>query len=201
MASSIISTTIDETYPVAGQDNDSQGFRDNFTIIKDNFAFAKSEIETLQDTTAKLNADNNFANNTQSRLNLKEFTIQSAQAQGGQPDLELPPELIPYNFTNGQFLKVIAQGRLNLRIDNWPTVNQYAEIVFALVGNGSAAHNVTISSSWTSPGNSTMFADATLAGNIVAVSTVTSTVKLVKAFTFNQGADVYLQSLGTYTEV
>ena len=25
---------IDQTYPVAGQDNDSQGFRDNFSNIK-----------------------------------------------------------------------------------------------------------------------------------------------------------------------
>ena len=34
MASSIVTTGIDATYPVAGQDNDSQGFRDNFSQIK-----------------------------------------------------------------------------------------------------------------------------------------------------------------------
>ena len=34
MASNIISSTIDDTYPVAGIDNDTQGFRDNFNIIK-----------------------------------------------------------------------------------------------------------------------------------------------------------------------
>ena len=48
MASSIIASTIDDTYPVAGQDNDSQGFRDNFNIIKTNFVEAKSNIEDLQ---------------------------------------------------------------------------------------------------------------------------------------------------------
>ena len=37
MASNITYTTIDEQFPVAGQDNDSQGFRDNFSIIKENF--------------------------------------------------------------------------------------------------------------------------------------------------------------------
>lgn len=193
MASSIISTTIDETFPVAGQDNDSQGFRDNFTIIKDNFAFAKSEIETLQDTTAKLNANNNFNNNTQSQLNLKQYTV---QLYDGNSAID-----VDYTFTNGQFVKFQAQGDLELTITGWPTVNQYAEIVFALVGNGSAAHDVTITSSWTAPGNSTMFADAVLASNVITVSTVTTTVKLVKAFTFNQGADVYLQSLGTFTEL
>ena len=31
--SNIDSTSIDATYPVAGQDNNSQGFRDNFNTI------------------------------------------------------------------------------------------------------------------------------------------------------------------------
>ena len=193
MASSIISTTIDETFPVAGQDNDSQGFRDNFTIIKDNFAFAKSEIEGLQDTTAKLNVNNGYNNNTQSQLNLKQYTVQLYEGNSAVD--------VDYTFANGHFVKFQAQGDLTLNITGWPTVNQYAEIVFALVGNGAAAHDVTITSSWTAPGNSTMFADAVLASNIVTVSTVTTTVKLVKAFTFNQGANVYLQSLGTFTEL
>lgn len=48
MTSSIDPTTIDGTYPVAGQDNDSQGFRDNFTNTQNNFAYAKSELEDLQ---------------------------------------------------------------------------------------------------------------------------------------------------------
>ena len=48
MASSINPNKIDTTYPVAGQDNDSQGFRDNFTNIKSNFQFAETEIDDLQ---------------------------------------------------------------------------------------------------------------------------------------------------------
>ena len=48
MTSQINYTGIDNAYPVAGQDNDSQGFRDNFTVIKNNFNYSKSEIEDLQ---------------------------------------------------------------------------------------------------------------------------------------------------------
>ena len=61
--STIDSTSIDATYPVAGQDNNSQGFRDNFSTIKTNFATAKTEITALETNTAKLNSDNNFAGN------------------------------------------------------------------------------------------------------------------------------------------
>jgi hypothetical protein len=48
MTSQINPNNIDGAYPVAGQDNDSQGFRDNFTNIKTNFGFASAEITDLQ---------------------------------------------------------------------------------------------------------------------------------------------------------
>jgi hypothetical protein len=48
MSSNINPNNIDGTYPVAGQDNNSQGFRDNFTNIKSNFQYAEDEINDLQ---------------------------------------------------------------------------------------------------------------------------------------------------------
>ena len=48
MASNINPNNINGNYPVAGQDNDSQGFRDNFTNISNNFSFAATEITDLQ---------------------------------------------------------------------------------------------------------------------------------------------------------
>lgn len=48
MASNINPNNIDTAYPIAGQDNDSQGFRDNFTNIKTNFQYAEEEIDDLQ---------------------------------------------------------------------------------------------------------------------------------------------------------
>lgn len=48
MTSSINPQNIDGAYPVAGQDNDSQGFRDNFTNTKTNFEYAAAEISDLQ---------------------------------------------------------------------------------------------------------------------------------------------------------
>ena len=39
MASNINPANVDGTYPIAGQDNDSQGFRDNFSVIKNTVVF------------------------------------------------------------------------------------------------------------------------------------------------------------------
>jgi hypothetical protein len=48
MSSNINPNNIDGYFPIAGQDNDSQGFRDNFTNIKNNLNFAKNEISDIQ---------------------------------------------------------------------------------------------------------------------------------------------------------
>ena len=39
---------INEDYPIAGQDNDTQGFRDNFGNIKTALSVTKDEINLLQ---------------------------------------------------------------------------------------------------------------------------------------------------------
>lgn len=52
MASNINPTNINITYPIAGQDNDTQGFRDNFSNIKNNFLVAQTEISALQANSA-----------------------------------------------------------------------------------------------------------------------------------------------------
>jgi hypothetical protein len=46
--SNINPQSIDGTYPIAGQDNNSQGFRDNFTNTINNFTFAAAELNDLQ---------------------------------------------------------------------------------------------------------------------------------------------------------
>jgi len=48
MASNIVPENIDGEFPVAGIDNDSQGFRTNFSNTSTNFTEAKAEIEDLQ---------------------------------------------------------------------------------------------------------------------------------------------------------
>jgi hypothetical protein len=72
MASNIVPGNIDGTFPTAGQDNSSQGFRDNFTGIKNNFTQAKTEIEALQNNKANLNSANDFTGNTIANAVLKD---------------------------------------------------------------------------------------------------------------------------------
>lgn len=71
MASNINFTDIDGTYPKAGIDNSSQGFRDNFSLIKTNFELAKEEIEFLQGNAVIANVNNNLRNGTLANVAFK----------------------------------------------------------------------------------------------------------------------------------
>ena len=46
--------SINENFPVAGADNDTQTFRDNFDTIKTSLNTAKTEITSLESTAARL---------------------------------------------------------------------------------------------------------------------------------------------------
>ncbi len=80
MSSSINPYNVDATFPVAGQDNSSQGFRDNFASIQNNFIFTKADIDDLQSkvlVTGPLSGqtlNNDLAGTTLSRPQLKSWT-------------------------------------------------------------------------------------------------------------------------------
>ena len=58
--SNITFASINENFPVAGQDNDTQTFRDNFDSIKTALSTAKTEITDLQDNVVRLDTDNDL---------------------------------------------------------------------------------------------------------------------------------------------
>jgi len=61
--SDIIFATINENFPIAGQDNDTQTFRDNFDSIKTALSTAKTEITDLQDNIVRTDVDNDLGGN------------------------------------------------------------------------------------------------------------------------------------------
>ncbi len=64
MTSAISYQNIDATFPVPGRDNDSQGFRSNFGLIKTGLETAATEISTLQANKADLVEQSTFVNQT-----------------------------------------------------------------------------------------------------------------------------------------
>jgi len=127
MASNINPNNIDTAYPIAGQDNDSQGFRDNFTNIKTNFEYAESEIDDLQSkvllksalTGTTLDNDLNGALLENPKLQGVRFTkVDTANTAGN----------VSVDFSAGPYHRIgTLTGGATLQFSNIPSAGNYAE--------------------------------------------------------------------------
>lgn len=186
MASSINPDQINEAFPVAGQDNPSQGFRDNFTATKDNLSTAKSEITDLQTNTAKLNASNNFQSNELSGALLignkvKVFdggTISSSQ------DL---------NLSNGHYQKFTCTAILTLTFNEWSSTTNHQDVVYVeLLSNDSNSKNITFA---TVAGGSFKVQEGY--ANPVVLDDASNPL-VYKFWSYDGGLTVYMQYVGKF---
>ena len=147
MTSNINPNNIDGTYPVAGQDNNSQGFRDNFTNTKTNFQYAADEITNLQNNVILKAAltgttlDNNMGgslifNGTVADFGLTRVAI--GTVSGSQT----------INYALGHFHTLATGGSVSLGFSNFPPAG-ITGIVFVQVTVTNVAHTLTLPSSVT----------------------------------------------------
>lgn len=202
MASNIVPDTIDDAYPVAGQDNDSQGFRDNFNIIKTNFTYAKQDIEDLQDNTAKTNGENNFFENTLSRYVTRQESIVSGQKTIDNNDAT---ERVLSFATAHHWEVTITGSDATIELEDWPATEHYAEMTMAITSQTGDPYVVTFNSKQNSGvGTQYYFVDDNTefgGARQITTATNTTTVKKVKAYTYDNGANVFLEYVGTFTRI
>ena len=123
MASSIVPGNIDATYPKAGEDNSSQGFRDNFSAINTNFTEAKSEIEDLQTNKASKDAASNFADNEVSRAKFKD-TSETVYAHGS-----VSGGAVTLNHENGHYQTLTITADTTFTFINFPPSGALGRII------------------------------------------------------------------------
>ena len=116
MTSAINYLSINENFPVAGQDNDTQTFRDNFDTIKTNFRSAQEEITDLQLYTAKINGDNDFNDNEISRVVLRDTMFK--KFDGGI--ITSPTTQLTVDYENGGYQIFRFAANMNIDFQNLP---------------------------------------------------------------------------------
>lgn len=127
MASNVNPNNIDGTYPIAGQDNDSQGFRTNFTNIKNNFIYTKAEIEDLQakvivkSALTGTTADNNMAGTVFRSAEIRDL-------RETRVDLGTTSGTITLDHTAGSYYTVITSGTLNLAFSGFPAAGKLGRV-------------------------------------------------------------------------
>lgn len=113
MASQINQNLIDATYPVAGQDNSSQGFRDNFQSIVTNFGYAGAEISSLQANAVIRNQNNDLGGNTTITSGIFRTSRETIYAIGSVSGN------IPLDYLNGSYQTITLTGSTVLTFNSF----------------------------------------------------------------------------------
>lgn len=183
--SDIDSTSIDATYPIAGQDNNSQGFRDNFNTIKTGLATAKTEITALETNSAKLNGNNNFAGNEVSGALFKGNFTKSHSAGSVTTNQNI-------SLSNGNFQTITVGANVTLTLADWSSqANALESVVVQLVKSG-GDRTVT----WAADGGTIK-----TASGFPDPFTVDSTTNplVVEFYTYDSGVTVFARYIGQFS--
>jgi len=142
MASQINPNDIDGSYPVAGQDNNSQGFRDNFTNIKTNFTAAANEITDLQNNVVLKSAltgttlDNDMGGSLLYNATMQDFgasVVALGSVSGSQT----------INYAAGHYQTLSTSGSVSLTFSNFPVVGTQGWVIVRVTVT-STAHTLTL---------------------------------------------------------
>ena len=119
------SNQINVNFPVAGEDNDSQGFRSNFSRIQNAFLSASKEITELQTNSVSLGDQNDFSNNV----------IKRAALQGGSEivndagSFDGTTATITVNYAEGSYQQYsVDPAAYVFTVDNWPPTGKLGTI-------------------------------------------------------------------------
>ena len=198
MSSQINPNNIDGAYPVAGQDNDSQGFRDNFTNTKTNFAYAAAEISDLQNKVvlkAALDGSSGLNNNM---AGSKLIGAQLQDTEATVVELGTITGSVTINYAAGHYqYNASTTGPISLLFTNFPTsassVTPWGWVVVKVTITN-VAHTVTLPSAVGS-GNSaeSVLGIQGIDNNVITFAEV-GTYELVFHST-DGGASIYLHEL------
>ena len=128
MASKIDNSKINANYPVAGQNNSSQGFRDNFANIKASLGHARLEINELQQKSVlKTAIDGETLNN-----NMAWAPIFRAQLRAHSEtffDHGSVNGVVSFDYSVGTVQKVTLIGTIVLSLGNFPPLGQVGRLI------------------------------------------------------------------------
>lgn len=136
MASNINYISIDETFPLAGRDNDSQGFRDNFYYIKNSLKDAKSELEDLQSNVVRVDQANDlggdYTTEGQNIIGANFLKCSEEYYDGGNVNTN-----VYINYENGTYQSYhLTVSNMMLSLDKFPVEGKAGKMVVHITSDG-----------------------------------------------------------------
>lgn len=197
--SSIITNTIRTDYPVAGVDNDSQGFRDNFLRIKTALDQAKAELtvfenravlkSTLLDNPVAVENNIGGSSITNGHFNTFYGTHHTQSITGNVATVDLTLGI-------SHQLTLTADANTTLAFVHWPTSGQYAKVRVHLTVTGTISAGVDIIN-FTTDNGGTVIKDISFPTTLHANR---ESYIVVEAWSYDHGTTVYLRYLSKHTK-
>lgn len=140
MASTITnySNSINVNFPVPGENNDSQGFRNNFSKIQSALTVASKEITNIQNGAVNLNSTNDFGENIVKRATLQASSVVSV-------DNGSVSGVVEVDFQTGSYQKFTVDVNTHtFTVVNWPSDNKCGVVTLEITPNTSSVININL---------------------------------------------------------
>lgn len=193
MTSQINYAAINENFPVAGQDNDTQVFRDNFDTIKTGLRYANTEITDLQTFVVRIDKDNNFNEHYISRAVFRDN--RNSIFDGGAVSV---PFNIDYSYGDYQIYRFGANIQLGFLSfpDNSTSPAGVSKVTLELYGDGNI-RTITLD-----PSNNITYKKNNWPSQSINTFTVQSTVNpvIIEIWKY-QDSTIFINYIGEFAQI
>jgi len=132
------SNSINVNFPVPGEDNDSQGFRNNFSKIQSALTVASKEITNIQNGAVNLNTTNDFGENIVKRATFQATSLISV-------DNGSVSGVVEVDFQTGSYQKYAVNVNTHtFTVVNWPSDNKCGVVTLEITPNTSSQININL---------------------------------------------------------
>lgn len=187
-------------YPLPGVNNDTQGFRDRFSVIQDKFDVLDGAVNSLDLLSAKLNQTNDFGGNSitdailkGSGESVKTRSNLSASAESAEELQWIQYHYFPYTVTSNSYV----------RFTEWPlTSGMMGRITVELRNVDASSKDVVFiyGASEIKLASGSGLTLGTYGGYAGAKTTVsTNTTKIYEFWTPDKGVTLFAKLVGTFS--
>jgi microcystin-dependent protein len=174
---------IDQQFPVAGQDNDTQGFRSNFQNIYQAIYNTDLDLQTQKINTARLNATSDFA-----------FTGTIKRAvilNSGFSAENIAPVNGTIDYSLGSYHKSAVTGDTTFEVTNWPPDGIYGSLRLEVAPVTSSTMVINFSA-----GSGTLIKDG---NDVIPYTSVNNTPIFYDLWSSDNGATVKVKQIANVT--
>jgi hypothetical protein len=194
MPSNINYASINENFPVPGQDNDTQVFRDNFDTIKNSLSTAKTEVGELLDNAARTDLDNDFNGNRIANATVRDIKELKYTPAGiitaGEGQSSITVEI---NAQNGMYQIYRFGSNADITFEGFSQTN-LSRITVEVYGDGDALNPRTIN--FLSTGGSLLKKSSNFPGTLTVSSSINPII--IEVWRHDAGK-IFLNYLGQFS--